>query len=142
MTGCHETRLSHPSETQNFQAVRAQIEAVLSRQVEAWNRGDVETYMEGYWRSPELTFSSRGKVTRGYEPTLEHYRRSYPDKATMGTLTFSELEITPLCPHTALVLGRWRIEGHKPAGGAFSLTMQRIDSHWLIVHDHTSRDAT
>lgn len=111
-------------------------------QAEAWNRGDVEGYMDGYWRSPSLTFSSRGNVTRGFDATLQRYRSAYPDKAAMGQLTFSDLEITSLCTHVALVLGRWKLEGEKPASGAFSLTMQLIDSQWLIVHDHTSRDAT
>lgn len=121
---------------------REEIQTVLTRQADAWNRGDVEGYMEGYWRSPALTFSSRGKVTRGFEPTTEYFRKSYPDKAAMGKLTFSDLEIMQLCPHVALVLGRWTLEGVKPASGAFSLTMQHIDGQWLIIHDHTSRDAS
>lgn len=115
---------------------------VLYQQAAAWNAGDIEEFMEGYWRSPNLTFSAGGKITRGWEPTLEHFRTAYPDRATMGNLTFSDLEVTQLCPDAALVLGRWRLEGAKPASGAFSLTMRHIDGRWVIVHDHTSRDAT
>lgn len=123
-------------------SISTEITRVLDRQAAAWNDGDVEGFMEGYWRSPELSFSSRGKVTRGFEPTLQHFRTSYPDRAAMGRLTFSDLEVTALSADSALVLGRWRIEGQKPTSGAFSLTMRRIDGQWLIIHDHTSRDAS
>jgi beta-aspartyl-peptidase (threonine type) len=123
-------------------AVKAEITKVLDRQAAAWNDGDVEGFMDGYWRSPQLSFSSGGKVTRGFESTLQHFRASYPDKAAMGRLTFSDLEVTPLSADAALVLGRWRVESQKPTSGAFSLTMRRIDGQWLIIHDHTSRDAT
>ena len=96
--------------------------------------------MAGYWNSPDLTFTSGATFTRGFEPTLQRFRTKYPDKAAMGHLTFSDLEITPLARDAALVLGRWRVEASKSASGAFSLTMRRIDGQWLIIHDHTSRD--
>ncbi len=121
---------------------KAEITRVLDRQAAAWNDGNIERFMDGYWRSQQLSFSSRGKVTRGFEPTLQHFRTSYPDKAAMGCLTFSDLEVTPLCPDAALVLGRWRVDSQTPTSGAFSLAMRRIDGHWLIIHDHTSRDAS
>ena len=121
---------------------KAEITRVLDRQTVAWNEGNIEGFMDGYWRSPELSFSAGGKVTRGFEPTLQHFRSSYPDKAAMGRLTFSDLEVTPLSPDAALVLGRWRVDSQKPTSGAFSLTMRRIDGQWVIIHDHTSRDAT
>lgn len=122
--------------------IRSDITAVLERQAAAWNGGDVEGFMEGYWNSPELSFSSGGKVTRGYESTLQQFRTRYPDRAAMGQLTFTDLEITPLGRDAALVLGRYRVESNQSSSGAFSLTMRRIDGAWLVIHDHTSRDAS
>jgi beta-aspartyl-peptidase (threonine type) len=121
-------------------AAVADIRTVLDRQAAAWNAGDVETFMEGYWRSPQLTFSSGGQVTRGWRPTLERYKQRYPDRATMGRLTFSDLEITMLGRDAALVLGRWRLEREQPVGGNYTLILRRIGGRWVIVHDHTSKD--
>ena len=97
--------------------------------------------MEPYWRSPDLTFSSGGKVTRGWQATLDSYRKRYPTREAMGHLTFGDLEITELGRGAALVLGRWQLDRNEPVGGAFSLVLRRKGSRWVIVHDHTSRDA-
>jgi beta-aspartyl-peptidase (threonine type) len=119
----------------------AEIADVLGQQAAAWNAGDIGAFMRPYWHSPDLTFSSGGRVTRGWEPTLESYRKRYPTRATMGHLTFSNLEITELGGNAALVLGRWRLEREEPIGGTFTLVWRRLDGRWVIVHDHTSRDA-
>jgi len=120
-----------------------EIEAVLSRQAEAWNRGDIDGFMEHYWKSNELTFSSGGQTTRGWKSTKENYQRRYPTREKMGRLTFSELEITPLGESAALVLGRWRLaRDEAPVGGNFSLVCRKIDGKWVIVHDHTSKGET
>ncbi len=120
----------------------AQIEAVLYEQADAWNRGDIDAFMQHYWKSDALTFSSSGKTTRGWQATKENYRRRYPNREAMGTLKFSQLEISPIGDAGALVLGDWRLERSAgPVGGNFSLVVRRIDDRWLIVHDHTSRAA-
>jgi uncharacterized protein (TIGR02246 family) len=117
-----------------------EIEAVLSRQAEAWNRGDIDGFMEHYWKSDGLTFSSGGQTMRGWKSTKENYQRRYPTREKMGRLTFSELEITPLGESAALVLGRWRLaRDESPVGGNFSLVCRKIDGKWVIVHDHTSK---
>ncbi len=118
-----------------------QIRLVLEGQAEAWNAGKVEAFMEPYWRSPDLTFSSGDKVTRGWQATLDSYRKRYPTREAMGHLTFGDLEITALGREAALVLGRWHLQREEPVGGAFSLVLRREGSRWVIVHDHTSRDA-
>jgi len=116
------------------------IRDILNEQVSAWNGGDVERFMQAYWRSDQLTFSSSGTVTRGWQETLDNYRRRYPTREQMGTLSFDELEITPLGDVAALVLGRWRLERDDgPVGGNFTLVWQNIDDGWYIIHDHTSR---
>lgn len=119
-----------------------QIESVLKLQAAAWNRGDIDGFMEHYWKSEKLTFSSGGKTTRGWTQTKENYQRRYPTREKMGSLTFDQLEVLPLGESAALVLGRWHLKRDKDSlGGNFSLVFRRIEGRWLIVHDHTSRGA-
>jgi len=115
------------------------IRGVLDNQVAAWNRGDVEGFMEGYWKSEELTFVTAAGVTRGWQKVIERYRRSYPDKKAMGRLSFSNLEIRVLSPDSAVVLGRWRLQ--RDAGqpeGHFTLVLRKFRDGWRIIHDHTT----
>jgi L-asparaginase / beta-aspartyl-peptidase len=115
------------------------IRAVLSAQQSAWNRGDVDAFLVGYWHSPELTFSGGSGVARGWDGVLARYKTNYPDRATMGQLDFSELEFRFLGPDAALVLGRWHLKREKDElGGVFTLVWQRFPEGWKIVHDHTS----
>ncbi len=118
---------------------REAISAVLRAQQTAWNRGDVDAFLVGYWRSPELTFSGSSGVARGWDGVLARYKRNYPDKGTMGQLDFSELEFRFLGPEAALVLGRWHLKREKDdLGGVFTLVWQRFPEGWKIIHDHTS----
>ena len=121
-------------------ADRAAIVGVLEDQAAAWNRGDLDAFMEGYWRNEDLVFTSGGRVQRGWSTTLERYRASYGDSpASMGRLSFSGLEVHAMQPDGAWVLGRWRLErGAGETGGVFTLVFRRIDGDWKIVHDHTS----
>jgi ketosteroid isomerase-like protein len=114
------------------------IHALLERQNEAWNQADIDTFMVAYWDSPELSFSSGGGTTRGWQATRQRYRTRYPDRAAMGQLTFSELETRLLGPDAALTLGRWKLERVQPIGGNFSLVWQKFNGEWRIVHDHSS----
>jgi len=115
------------------------IRTVLNAQQTAWNRGDIPAFLEGYWNSPELTFAGSDGIVRGYDGLLARYRRSYPDKQTMGELDFSGLEIRPLGPTAALVLGQWHLKRQAgDVGGVFSLVFQRFPDGWRIIHDHTS----
>jgi ketosteroid isomerase-like protein len=117
-----------------------QIEAVLAAQEQAWNRGDIDEFMKHYWNSDDLTFSSGGETTRGWTSTRDRYRQRYATREQMGQLKFSGLETNLLGDSAALVLGQWRLTLEKSSvGGNFSLVMRRIDGHWLIIHDHTSR---
>ena len=117
------------------------IRNILNQQVVAWNAGKIDDFMKAYWRSPKLSFCSGGKLTRGWQETLDGYKSRYPDRQTMGKLSFSDLEITQLAEPVALVLGKWHLERKspgKPIGGNFTLVFQRIEDRWLIIHDHTS----
>ncbi|WP_133272923.1 YybH family protein [Hymenobacter radiodurans] len=119
---------------------RQDISQVLTTQTAAWNRGDVSGFMQGYWQSDSLVFIGKSGLTYGWQPTLDNYRRSYPDAAAMGQLTFSNLRITPISPEAAHVVGRWQLA--RPAagdlGGHFLLVFRRIAGRWVIVADHSS----
>jgi len=118
---------------------RESIKAVLSGQQTAWNRGDVDAFLVGYWRSPELTFSGSSGVSRGWDGVRTRYKKNYPDRGAMGQLDFSELEFQFLGPEAALVLGRWHLKREKDdLGGVFTLVWQRFPDGWKIIHDHTS----
>jgi beta-aspartyl-peptidase (threonine type) len=121
-------------------SVRAAVESVLRAQEDAWNRGDLDAFMDHYWKSDDLTISSGGQTRRGWQATLDLYRERYPTPETMGRLSLSGLEITPLGDAAALVVGQWKVDREiEPVSGHFSLVMRKFDHRWVIVHDHTSR---
>ena len=117
----------------------AEIQSVLISQQYAWNRGDIQAFMNGYARSQSTVFVSEDKITRGWETVRERYRTKYSDRAKMGTLSFSEIEVTMLSPGAAVVLGRWRLKRtNDEPHGRFTLAFKRLPEGWRIVHDHTS----
>lgn len=121
------------------EADRAAIEALLAMQTEAWNAGEIEAFMEGYWKSDDLRFASGGDVVTGWRATLERYRRVYSDRAAMGQLAFDLYEIDVVSEQDAFVFGRFTLtrENDQPTG-LFTLRFRKIDDAWLIVSDHTS----
>ena len=125
-----------PTQTQN---ATAQIRSVLSAQQEAWNRGDIDAFMNGYARSASTVFVSEDTIRRGWETVRARYRKKYSDRAKMGTLAFSDLDITLLSPDAAVVLGRWSLKrANDQPHGRFTLIFKRLPEGWRIVHDHTS----
>lgn len=120
---------------------RIAVEHILSEQRDAWNRGDIDGFMQHYLYSDDLTFSAGGSTERGWQATYDRYKNRYPTSERMGRLTFSELEVRPIgeCGAAALVLGRWQLDRQPDAvGGNFSLVMEKVHGKWVIVHDHTS----
>ena len=119
------------------------IKHLLVSQVEAWNHGKLEGFMQGYWQSPELTFFSGATVTKGWEPTLLRYRQRYQSEGKeMGKLEFQDLNIDLLSRRSAVVTGTWQLtmsDGKQPHG-LFTLVMKRMLNGWKIVHDHTSAE--
>jgi ketosteroid isomerase-like protein len=120
----------------------AEVRGILDRQEAAWNRADVVSFMEGYEKSPELTFSGASGVTRGWQNVLERYRKRYPDEQAMGQLHFTEIEVRLVGSEAALVLGRFNLKRAEKAGGNasgyFSLVFRKTPAGWRIIHDHTS----
>ncbi|RIJ23589.1 nuclear transport factor 2 family protein [Henriciella barbarensis] len=115
------------------------IETVIRNQAEAWNRGDIDAFMEGYLRSPELRFASGGTVTHGFEPTLSRYKDRYDTRTAMGTLSFTELETVLLSEDAAVVHGRWQLARDLDApSGLFTLVFRKISGDWQIISDTTT----
>ena len=117
------------------------IREVLQMQQDAWNAGDIETFMQGYLNSDSLRFAGSSGEIRGWQSTLERYHRVYPDRAAMGTLTFDLREIRMLSDKHAMVFGAYALEreNDQPTG-LFTLILDYTEGGWRIVHDHTSAD--
>lgn len=117
----------------------AAVRAVIEAQAAAWNRGDIEGFMEGYAKEDSITFVSGDTVTRGWQTVLDRYKKNYDSRAKMGTLTFSELEFKPLSEFYVMAVGRFELarDGDRPRGH-FTLVFRRTTGGWRIVHDHTS----
>jgi ketosteroid isomerase-like protein len=129
-------------EQEKARGVDEDLRKLLTAQAADWNRGDIDAFMQGYWKSEETTFAGTSGISRGWQTVLDHYHKNYPDRATMGHLEFSEIEITPLGNDAALILGRWHLNRDAgPVGGIFTLVARRFPEGWRIIHDHTSTDA-
>jgi len=127
---------SQPS--QPASADEALIRQVLAAQEKAWNEGNIDGFMEGYWKSDSLQFVGT-KITRGWTATLERYKTSYPDRAAMGTLRFEFFRFAFVAADTCLVTGRYTLkrDADEPTG-LFTLVLKKIEGKWVIVYDHTS----
>ena len=116
-----------------------EIQSVLRGQQDAWNRGDIDGFMKGYARSPSTVFVADDEVSRGWETVRERYRQKYSNQTKMGTLAFSDIEITLLSADAAVALGRWHLtRATDEPHGRFTLIFRRLPEGWRIVHDHTS----
>lgn len=111
---------------------------IVQAQAVQWNGGDIDGFMQAYWQSEQLTFSSGGRTMRGWETTRKRYHARYPSRERMGKLTFFDLETQTLSSKSALMLGRWKLERKDPVEGNFSLVWRQFPHGWRIVHDHTS----
>ncbi len=118
----------------------AAVRKVLDDQVGAWNKGDLDAFMAGYWKSAKLSFFSGNAKTAGWQATLDRYRKRYQaDGKAMGKLSFTELSIELLGDDHALVRGRFRLQlGKEAPTGIFTLVLRRLPEGWRIIHDHTS----
>ena len=115
------------------------IRDILSDQTEAWNKGNLEDFMAGYWKSDSLLFIGKSGVNNGWQKTLENYQKGYPDTTAMGKLNFDLLELRQLSPEYFFVVGKWHLQRSiGNIGGHFSLLFNKINGKWKIVADHSS----
>jgi ketosteroid isomerase-like protein len=120
---------------------KTDVTALLQMQADAWNHGDLDTFLSGYLHSPQISYVSSDSEVWGYDALRDRYQRKYGDKHdTMGTLKFSDLKVQDLGRRNSLCIGRWHLERiEKPTvDGIFSLVLVRTNSGWKIMHDHTS----
>ena len=130
---------ARPAPDKQDSKIETAIRAVLDAQRDAWNRGEIEGYMDGYDRSTETVFISGDSLTRGWQTVLDRYKKNYDSREKMGTLSFSELEIKVLSKDAALVIGRWQLQrAPDQPHGRFTLLFRRTKAGWKIIHDHTS----
>jgi len=119
----------------------AEVRAVWNAGVEAWNRGDLDAFMNFYWKSPDLVFFANKSETRGWQQTLDRYRATYKAEGRqMGRLDFPQLEFKVLGPEAVLARGQWRLKMRdgKESTGMTSVTFLKLPEGWRIVHDHSS----
>src|SRR5437016_4061277 len=123
----------------NDEQTVAAVRAVMEAQQSAWNRGDIEGFMEGYERAETTTFVSGEELTRGWQTVLNRYKERYSSREQMGKLTFSDLTVKPISPVLALADGRWQLaRGNDAPRGRFTLIFRRINNDWRIIHDTTT----
>ena len=115
------------------------VRKILATQTAACNAGNIEGFMEGYWHNDSLMFIGKSGPTYGWENTLNNYKRSYPDTATMGKLDFQLISVKRLSVLYYSVVGKWHLKRTKDdVGGAFTLLFKKIKGKWVIVQDHSS----
>jgi hypothetical protein len=115
------------------------IRGLMQEQMTCWNEGDLECFMKHYWKSDSLTFIGKSGVTNGWQATLDNYKKGYPDREAMGTLTFDILTVEPLSEDKCYVIGKWDLQRKDDApGGHYTLLWKLIDGNWVIVSDHSS----
>lgn len=124
---------------QKAETEKDKILKVLFAQRDAWNKGDVEEYMSGYWKSDSLKFIGKSGITYGWQKTLENYKKGYPDKAAMGKLEFTVVELNVVNSTNAFMIGKWKLTREKDSpAGHFTLFWKKINGEWKVVADHSS----
>jgi hypothetical protein len=117
----------------------AELTAVLQKQAADWNRGDLATFMTGYWKSDETIFAGAGGLARGWQAVYERYQKTYPDQKAMGQLTFSDIEVHKTCADAAFVLGQFHlVRENDKFSGIFTLNFRKFPEGWKVVADHTT----
>lgn len=122
-------------ENKDFKIIRD----ILDGQTKAWNTGNLEKFMEGYWKSDDLTFIGSRGVTKGWQKTLDNYKKGYPNQEVMGKLTFTLLSMEKVSKKAVFVIGKWHLKRKiGDVSGHFSLLWKKIKGKWVIVADHSN----
>ena len=126
--------------TQNsFEKDKMAIKEVMEQQSKCWCNGDIDGYMDGYWKSDSLRFLGRRGLTYGWQATRDSYKKSYPDKQSMGKLKFTHISFEPLNGTQMFVVGKWTLEREKDTlRGYYSLLWKKFNGQWKVIFDHSS----
>ncbi len=123
----------------HFEQNKKAIITVMDNQAKCWSNGDIDGFMEGYWKSDSLRFLGRRGLTKGWQTTLDNYKKSYPDKKAMGVLKFNYISFEALNEKNMFVVGKWALEREKDTlSGYYSLLWKEIDGRWKLIFDHTN----
>jgi hypothetical protein len=123
----------------HFEQNKKAIIAVMDSQAQSWSNGDIDGFMNGYWKSDSLRFLGRRGLTKGWQTTLDNYKKSYPDKKTMGILKFNYISFEAMNEKCIFVVGKWALEREKDTlSGYYSLIWKEIDGQWKVIFDHTN----
>ena len=115
------------------------IRKILSDQTIAWNKGNIEDFMKGYWNNDSLMFIGKSGVTYGYQNTLMNYKKNYNNADAMGTLSFDLIKVQRLSPEYYFVVGKWHLKRSiGDLGGHYNLLFRKINNSWVIIADHSS----
>jgi len=115
------------------------IRKVLDEQIEEWNKGNIEGFMQGYWRSDSLMFIGKSGINWGWQKTLDNYRKNYPDTIAMGQLSYDIILVKELSPEYYYVVGKWMLtRSIGNLGGHYNLLFRKLNGQWLIIADHSS----
>ena len=115
------------------------IRTILAQQTLAWNNGNQEAFMKGYWQSDSLMFIGKSGITYGWQKTLDSYKKNYPDTASMGKLNFDLLSVKPVAENYFFVVGKWHLtRSIGDVGGVFTLLFRKVKNQWVIIADHSS----
>lgn len=132
--------IGHPVKGQEDSKDFQEIKQTFFQQQHDWNEGDIEAFMQAYWKSEDLQFGGASGITKGWQQTLDNYKRGYPDKATMGKLTFQIKDMTRHSKKVISLTGSWQLERDKDnPGGHILLIWRKIKGEWKIAVDHTSQ---
>lgn len=136
----HVSIRTNEAPPEDTKAEEKAILEILADQEKAWNQGDLEAFMVGYWKSPDLSFYSGRDKQRGWQETYDRYKKRYQGEGKeMGKLAFTELQVEPIASGVAIVRGRWKLEKKaETMDGLFTLLVRKLPEGWRIVHDHTS----
>jgi len=129
------TLLTSSAQNKDEQAIRS----ILAEQTIQWNKGNIESFMKGYWKSDSLLFVGKNGPKYGYQTTLENYKKNYPDTVVMGKLNFDILRVQPLSADTYFVLGKFMlIRSIGNVSGYYTLLFREMKGQWVIIADHSS----
>jgi len=115
------------------------IRKVLDEQIKEWNKGNIEGFMQGYWRNDSLMFIGKSGINWGWQKTLDNYRKNYPDTIAMGKLSYDIILVKEISPEYYYVVGKWMLtRSIGNLGGHYNLLFRKINGQWLIIADHSS----
>jgi len=135
---CISLALPQHTVAQEHKSIK-KVKSILQKQADHWNKGDIDAFMQDYWKSDKLQFIGSKGVTYGWQQTKDNYKKGYPDKATMGFLTFDILDVTRLSRKAIMMTGKFHLKRKMgDAEGHFLLVWRKMKGKWVIVADHTS----